>query len=960
MNIVGEGFPEAIINQIDQRQKRLGSLNRTNQELVWMNSKTGWVRMVSSVDVEQIGIRNLPYTGTELAKNFILFGGTSTLNSARSGVWPGTGDFNSYAYGLGGTEMGLKPMPGINSADIKTETRGSLKTATISITAHNRQQFDIIDLLYMRLGYSVLLEWGHSSFFYNSDAFEENNPFSLANDFLNGSLTYENHTEKIQTNRLNSNGNYDAVVGKVINFSWSFNPDGTYTINLTLRSMGDVIESLKTNILLPGAVEVKAAENTQEATPPPSGSEAPPEPTPEEVIKSFANAHEIGKYFYELQQKVSSATDSGNGISFLTSTTPAETGYDDSTEGKIFARQIYEGEIGTQYYIKFAHFLWFLEKKIIPSVNNDSIKLLKINNRVKSNIIYNVPGQISSNPGTCIFDSSFGGGKFKVFPGADSFALAGSGGYKFKGNFYGQIMNAYFNVVFILTSLDSLKDEKGKVSLYDLLARMTQGFCDATGNINQIEPTVNSETNEIIFTDQTSLPDRDAILASLEKSTKQAVFDVYGLYIKNGVSNSGFVRDLSFTTTVSPNLATMITVGATANGYVPGSDSTALSNMNSGLKDRFKSEIFNPEVPKTATSSSLEDDYKETIKAFNTFLAELSCGDGTTKAKWNQEAINAFSTTQVQLLEYQQAKQTQAANPNTTTIDPNAPVDKSSSPNSGFLPFDLSITIDGLSGFKVYQKYTIDTAFLPTNYPTSLEFIVKGINQRITKNEWTTTLESFAIPKNPFGASGASSFPTSPSTTAATPTGTTSPRTRAENVGSIPNAVITDNLLDFSKFVYPVTGIVTSKVAVRAPIKGGVPGSDQHRAIDIGVPKNTPVYSSTDGVVVKIGAGGYGNQAVYIKVDNSFFKDPGKVGKNERYIIYGHLEKAIVKVGQSVKAGQQIGLSGDKDSPGAFHLHYQIRASLWGYDSQTLSSNLNTYFPAKNGNITAKQKFITG
>ncbi len=112
--------------------------------------------------------------------------------------------------------------------------------------------------------------------------------------------------------------------------------------------------------------------------------------------------------------------------------------------------------------------------------------------------------------------------------------------------------------------------------------------------------------------------------------------------------------------------------------------------------------------------------------------------------------------------------------------------------------------------------------------------------------------------------------------------------------------------------------------------------------------------------MVKIGAGGYGNQAVYIKVDNSFFKDPGKVGKNERYIIYGHLEKAIVKVGQSVKAGQQIGLSGDKDSPGAFHLHYQIRASLWGYDSQTLSSNLNTYFPAKNGNITAKQKFITG
>jgi hypothetical protein len=53
-------------------------------------------------------------------------------------------------------------MPGIISADIKTLTRGSLKKATVKLTANNKQQFDIIDLLYMRLGYTVLLEWGNS------------------------------------------------------------------------------------------------------------------------------------------------------------------------------------------------------------------------------------------------------------------------------------------------------------------------------------------------------------------------------------------------------------------------------------------------------------------------------------------------------------------------------------------------------------------------------------------------------------------------------------------------------------------------------------------------------------------------------------------------------------------------------------------------------------------------------
>jgi hypothetical protein len=35
---------------------------------------------------------------------------------------------------------------------------------------------------------------------------------------------------------------------KVSNFSWTFNNDGSYDVDLTLISWGDVIESLKTNV----------------------------------------------------------------------------------------------------------------------------------------------------------------------------------------------------------------------------------------------------------------------------------------------------------------------------------------------------------------------------------------------------------------------------------------------------------------------------------------------------------------------------------------------------------------------------------------------------------------------------------------------------------------------------------------------------------------------------------------
>ena len=153
-NIVGEGFPQTIVGQIKRRQLVYGSSNRTNEQLTYLNARTGWVKLVSSVNVNK-PVRAVPYTGAELASRFVLFNGTTNESPTRGaqetyqrgGVWPGVGDPNNYAYGIGGTNFGLNAMPGVTSAEIQTETRGSLKTATVRIKANNRNQFDIIDIL---------------------------------------------------------------------------------------------------------------------------------------------------------------------------------------------------------------------------------------------------------------------------------------------------------------------------------------------------------------------------------------------------------------------------------------------------------------------------------------------------------------------------------------------------------------------------------------------------------------------------------------------------------------------------------------------------------------------------------------------------------------------------------------------------------------------------------------------
>jgi hypothetical protein len=319
MNILGEGFPDEIIKQVEQRQKVYGSgynsLNpRTSEEIVYLNANTSWVKLASSVNIDDPKIiqdKSLSklgedITGNKLAKKFVLFNGTDDYSEKlRSGIALNKDLLgNNNAYGIGGTEFGLRPMMGIKSADIKHENRGSIRRASIQIKAFNKAQFDIIDVLYLRLGFNVLLEWGHSMYYsngVNGSLQKDGIGSSLANYFLDGTrkgpyksnvLTYDVFLDMIRQQRLESNGNYDAMFAKVCNFHWSFLPDGSYDITLDLVSIGDVVESFKINLLTNGpTVSINQTDENKEVG----------DRSPSQIIDLYANQSSIGQYFYSLK-----------------------------------------------------------------------------------------------------------------------------------------------------------------------------------------------------------------------------------------------------------------------------------------------------------------------------------------------------------------------------------------------------------------------------------------------------------------------------------------------------------------------------------------------------------------------------------------------------------------------------------------------------------------------------------
>lgn len=417
--IVGPPFEEWVSKQIDVRQKinRLTSnklgLEGTNMYdvLRYQNSNTAFLRLSSGVNIDSTveGISD-DLKDNKLAKAFQLFSTRFTPNldsnipEFATGVELGT---NS-AYGWKSTAgYGFVPPPGLVSADIKSLNQGSLRDTTIQILCHSQEQFEIIEKLYLRLGYTMLLEWGWA-FYFNNDFKLENSYHNIATDdfFFNNSSYYLSILNQIEADRKNSNGNYDALVGVVKNYSWNLEKDGSYNITLSLISAGSVIDSIKSNVTHNTTVANTTATADQTA------------------IEYNKEKSTLNKILYYLTTKFSN-TDLNDYYKDGTYTTAAKIGEgigltpsqnnDNASSPIDLARfpfnklsgnennQSYKGE----YYIKLGCLLRTIQNFILfYSKDNNNQALIDFDFDPENNFMFTIPRQISLDPRVCLIQPS--------------------------------------------------------------------------------------------------------------------------------------------------------------------------------------------------------------------------------------------------------------------------------------------------------------------------------------------------------------------------------------------------------------------------------------------------------------------------------------------------------------------------------------------------------------------------
>ena len=815
-NLTGSPLDKYVQDQIKIRQQLLGhSSNLPALEpyrVLHNHNKNAWVRLASSVNltkanaIDELSSYNIP-EGELLAQQLVLIGGiTSTFGGAefpKGGVVPNkqiTQDIfqsSQYSYGLGSTDYGLSPIPGLGSVSIQHMNRGAIRKFQIKIEAQNKDQFAIIEALYLRLGYYMLLEWGHTNYAVDKNTYETqpvfNTPAFL--DFFEPGKKDIDVEEKINDQRRSTGGNYDGALFKVDNYSWSVNTDGSYSISLSGVSKGGLIDSLtigsprefskdenqpafvdyniinpsqseKRNILkklgvhsvsdgdlakvykdtvgkrlskgdfnkLKDAGAIVVADPNAITQPDVLQISSTFDSTDDDVAITILDQNKsvINKELFNITRelKKQSWKKEGKGRYKKYKLRPellTSEGIGDLGEAiAVKFNNASKADNAAEYnYITLGALLSIIKEKVLKSTNNIPVP---ISNGYKDNYMFTHWFQHSTDPKVCLipFDtanqltaeglevntSSFNKILSNTFRTVDGDETPPSP-YK------GYLMAIHVNIEFISKTLQQAKDDRGGINLYSFLEKLMFGIQDALGGINRFTVTYD-ETEGINIKDDTLIPG-----VNDEDDDQDVRLRLYGT--KLDIGEGSFLRNISAQSKITGKMATQIAIGSTASGNSINSSTSLLARWNSGLVDRLQVTEPNTTSTTDAEPNTLLD---EVNKQYVTQLKFLKDSYEGFKYLGNPSYTSA-QTTLKNLLDYDLAVK---------TINGNIA-------GKGFIPIDVSLEMDGLSGILLYQKIKTTEEILPSSYVNKVDFVVMALDHTIAGNEWTTTINTLSVPK---------------------------------------------------------------------------------------------------------------------------------------------------------------------------------------------------------------------
>jgi hypothetical protein len=675
--VIGGPLSQDVLNQLKLRNNIMAKGDRTNEDLRYLISKAGWAKMSSGVNVQG---------SNALAKQYVLVAGQLGKH--------GTDSYTNYT-----ETIGYRPMPGITGVEVRSINRfGVLKEATITFNCWSVQQLTDLELLYMRPGFTVLLEWGHSIYTKDGRQPYDKRVETVANFFDDKSISKDKVYREIDKLKKGSAYNYDAILGFVKNFSWSFRADGGYDCTTTVISIGEIIESLQ--VLLD--VSSHSSKGTAVAT--------KDENAPSTILQGVLN---FSKNWIEedyWQQIVNTYPDFARRVGEVNDNAlpwyPATLRGIKITDGKQTDKVDF-GYITLQAFCQIINALNLTDQTGQPLARiNTKIRPVNDNNTTIPSAKYKTFDYHESiDPSTCL-----------IIPPNYSYL------YTFKKDTYNKFSavvaeGASNEILNILVNIDMVQGILSEIlqkpvedrNLFLIFDSIFSKINRALGEINELALHYDEITSTYYIVDrQVEIEDSDV-----------KTLNVTGL--------STTVTKFDFTTKLSPSLTTMIAISAQAGGTDVGIDASALLRWNEGLTDRVitvKQVDGNSGGSETA-EAKVARQQQERLNVYEKFLEDF----------YTSQQFN------LQTQEKAQANYSQYAK----TYINNTDYSKAKSGPAGIVPFEVGIELDGISGIKIGEAFKINEDIMPSKYNGVIGFIVTGVSHKIANNKWTTILKAQTI-----------------------------------------------------------------------------------------------------------------------------------------------------------------------------------------------------------------------
>ena len=740
MSIFKEPLKAEVKAQLKARQDAIGA--RTPDAIKYFNSRTAWIRMTSAV--------NIAGDGGATAKQNVLLGGVLYNKSPRAGV----GENASHAYSLytpSGAKhrLGIRPMPGITGIDIISKSAyGSLREVTVKFNCWDIRQLEDLELLYMRQGFTALVEWGWINHLDNAGKLQGGVTF--IEDVLNGGTKKEDIWKKIWDKSLSSEGNYEGIYGTIKNYSWSARPDGGYDCSTTIITMGEIVESLKVNY---ARSDTKVAEeglfNIID-----KDLLQPDKP----VNKSYSQCFLAGmvdeiyrsiypNYIAKSTTNVSLTTSKGSVACDFFMLDVEKSDDSSSSESDDASKEDFFGQNKEQIYIRLKDFIALFNVNVTLQDESGQSPIVAVS--VTEGFHQSKPDkdllclgndyQISTDPTVCQIGNPLYENP-KVIFGEDEDIIGDlqnatdivkaltANTYYDKDTTFGTIGNIYVNLAYIygLVVNDDLasqdKNEKKEISVYDFFKNMMSGISTAIGNVANFDIHVDPTDSIARIIDINYVND---------EKQKDAYANAFPLEIH---SLSSTIRSYKFESQIFPEMSATVAIGAQVKGGAIGTGNNTLVDFNKGLEDRI---IPKKTAPNIQTNPKDDKEKTENLKTSMKTIAKYFSNLEKSGGFWGFFEDGGFNINEVS--SYAGALRDIIVYYQTTAAD--------NSNNRSIIPTKFSCEMDGIGGLIIGNIFKLPSDLSPKGYRgdtvgVKIGYVVTGLGHSVQNNDWITKIDA--------------------------------------------------------------------------------------------------------------------------------------------------------------------------------------------------------------------------